>query len=298
MKNIIAALALALAAPAVSASCYNLDATQAQLDQLNAATVGWQQPQLPVVTNGTSVDFVLSPTAPDTTLHYMAASRDGMEALVSATQTGIAAGDVALPASPHAALIELILDNFPWTPLSRPDERVMLRLSLLNGDTFGLQFPETVNAINIGITAINSTSATEPYPLALRVHGVTITNGKRAVSVVDIPVVPGSTDHPVPHRLGLFLDMETRHVAWVVDNYIRGYLVDSTGQHIVIPEGVTSVVQSVNGFLNMDSTDPLQGAHVGGTLYTGLCKVTPPPVTLLPNGNVYQGGGNAYGLKK
>lgn len=298
MKNIVATLLLALASPAF-ATCYNLDATQNQLDQLSATDVSWSSPQLPVITNGTSVDFVISPTPPDATRYYMASSREGLDALLSSEQTGLAAGDVALPAAPHAALTELILDNFPWTPLSRPEHRVMLRLSLLSGTTFGLAFPDTVNAINIGITVINSTSATESAPFLLRVHAVTITNGKRADGVTDIPIVPGSTDHPVPHRLGLFLDMETRRVAYVVDNYIRGYLTDSAGQFVVIPAGVTSVVQSVDGFLNTpDSSEPLQGAHVGGTLYTGLCKYTPPPVTRLPNGKVFQGAGNANGLQK
>lgn len=283
MKKTLAALLMTLSVPAFAVCSYPLNATQSQLGQLPFLN-GWQLP--PSVSNQT-IEFSVIPTATNSLTRYAAFSSTGIDAMTTSYNSGLPGGDVTLPAS-GIAVVAMNVDSFPWQQLSLPGETVGMHLTMMTGNQQSLPGKDS---LQYNVSVISSTNTATPFYVSVLAESVTAgyaTHVNKNFSFT--PPAPATS-------IGLYLNMDTRQVGLAADGGLVQYLNDTQGNPLLIPANVTSVALGLGGYIfNVQNSEPLVGAPVGASLITDICAG--PVATLLPNGKVFKGKGNAFGLSK
>ncbi len=265
-KQLLALILAASAIPVASAcSCdYALDATGAQYS-------GFGLLSFPTISGG-SAQFTVSNTG-GAVPNYVANSRNGLNAGYYSSSNGwIPSGDITLPASGIVG-VEMKVDSFPTVvDTTSGGGNVMLNLGLSTSnplsvspattDTFGANvyiydtpwsggpFSDVVGFARPGSTGVVASSASYKQPLTLPL--------------------------PAGFRLGLYINMNTRHVGFTVNGSDKGYIQDSSGNPLTIPSGITSLTLGVTGLQQTYTGSLLIGSVVKGTLVTSKSLFTQP----------------------
>lgn len=276
----IAALLAGVSNFALGVCTYPLDATADQYAQAGLPAypyINFQTAYGPVTTNS----------------YFFAASDTGAAALLNAAETGVPAGDIALPTSGIVAL-EYILDYSltSVSPVGQALSNVALRSGTYaaDGSTEGFEF-----GLIYWHGSVNNFKGVIPV--------FNVSSGGTGSSNVQ-PFVP--LNPPLAGvRVGIYFNGTTRQVGYIVDGQDYGYV-----PNLTVPTSVQSVAISLHSDVGLLEGDPNIGGLIGGSLVVDSAQFTQPfPAgstdicstsggITLPSGKPYPGKGNPPGLQR
>lgn len=260
----VAGIFLSLYGGVAMASCpYALNATAAQISQYGAMP-------FPIV-SGQSVAFTVQDNASTPFgLRYGAGSSAGAKAYSTALRTGVAAGDVKLPATGIAA-IEFKVDSFAASAPSSNPAGAGIGFGVSTGNVGN---NSTGPMLDIQVSLVDEHSGVNTPRVLVTAKARNSTGTPivyaQAQSALSLPLPP-------TYRLGLYFNRSTGRIGYTVNGVDQGYLSDATGNPLPLPSGLSAFSIGLGGS-NMDIQpgDVIVGAYIGGTLITDAALMNQP----------------------
>lgn len=290
IKPALAALLLCTTVPTWALCPYPLDATAAEIAQLQGGQTYQGMPAI----SGQTAEFTVV-ESPGVTA-YGAASDTGVAAILQGEQSGQPMGDVSLPAT-GTVHIRMRVNAFPWGQLTGSDAAVWQIIGMTTGNT-ATPLPKESLSLTVGMLNSNRLDRLFGKRVSLLVNGQSISGSDvGSINRIDPAPLPFPAD-----VLGFWINMDTRQIGLsvhIVDGSAIGLapgdydlepLQDAQGQPYLVPAGVNSVSLMMVGILDsIEANDPLIGAPVSATLETDHCGSSGPAPVTLPGGKLFKG---------
>lgn len=262
-KSVAVALFSLQASVAMAVCPYTLDATTDQILKYGAKP-------FPSI-SGQSVAFnvqdnSLSPYG----LNYGAGSSAGAKAYLDAQKSGVAGGDVKLPATGTVA-VEFRVDSYAATQPSSNPAGAGIGYGISSGNT-GTRSTGPMLDVQLRIVDERSSSGVPRVQVEAKARsgtGAPVVNAS-AQTALTLPL-------PTGFRLGLYVNRGTGAAGYTVNGVDMGVLRDSAGNPLRVPSTLTAVSIGVGGgHLGIQPGDVLIGTTIGGTLVTDATQMTQP----------------------